>query len=51
MSPKKIIEWFNQHPPLSGFGKLIFGESLISEGDVVKGKSLIKVWMDNCRFK
>ena len=42
LSPKSIIEWFNQHPPLSGFGKLVLGEALISKGDVVKGKSLIK---------
>ena len=42
LSPKSIIEWFNQHPPLSGFGKLVLGEALISTGDVVKGESLIK---------
>ena len=28
VSPKKIINWFNQKEPLSGFGKMILGESL-----------------------
>ena len=42
ISPKKIIDWFGFSEPLSGFGKLILGESLILKGDVNKGISLIK---------
>jgi len=42
ISPKKIIDWFNSIEPLSGFGKLILGESFIQTGDIDKGTSLIK---------
>ena len=42
ISPKKIIEWFGPNEPLSGFGKLILGESIISNGNIEKGISLIK---------
>ena len=42
ISPKKIINWFNKEAPLSGYGKLILGESYIRTGDLNKGKSLIK---------
>tara|TARA_B100000214_G_scaffold39988_1_gene25058 strand:- start:40 stop:2307 length:2268 start_codon:yes stop_codon:yes gene_type:complete len=42
VSPKKIIDWFGINDPLSGFGKLILGESLILKGDINKGISLIK---------
>ena len=42
ISPKKIINWFNSSEPLSGFGKLILGESYILTGNVEKGISLIK---------
>ena len=42
VSPKKIIDWFGLNDPLSGFGKLILGESLILKGDINKGISLIK---------
>ncbi|MDB2514856.1 lytic transglycosylase domain-containing protein [Candidatus Pelagibacter bacterium] len=42
ISPKKIIDWFGVNQPLSGFGKLILGESFIKRGDIQKGTSLIK---------
>jgi len=42
ISPNKIINWFDEKEPLSGYGKLILGESLIIKGDVEKGKTLIK---------
>jgi len=42
ISPKKIIAWFNSEEPLSGYGKLILGESFILNGDISKGTSLIK---------
>ena len=42
VSPKKIINWFGTNEPLSGFGKMILGESLILEGNNQKGISLLK---------
>jgi soluble lytic murein transglycosylase len=42
ISPKKIIDWFGANEPLSGYGKLILGESFIQSGNVEKGISLIK---------
>jgi len=42
ISPKKIINWFDTNEPLSGYGKLILGESFIQTGDIEKGTSLIK---------
>jgi len=42
VSPKKIIGWFGVNEPLSGFGKMILGESIILNGDTQKGISYIK---------
>ena len=42
ISPKRIIEWFNGEEPLSGYGKLILGESHIANGNNVLGINLIK---------
>ena len=42
VSPKKIINWFETNKPLSGFGKMILGESYILLGNKQKGISLIK---------
>ena len=42
ISPKKIINWFDANEPLSGYGKLILGESFILTGNIEKGTSLIK---------
>ena len=42
ISPKKIINWFDSNQPLSGFGKLILGESYILIGDLEKGIPLVK---------
>ena len=42
ISPKKIIDWFGPNEPLSGFGKMILGESFILTGNIQKGTSLIK---------
>ena len=41
LSANSVIEWFNKHPPLSGFGKLVLGEALMSKGDLANGKNLI----------
>ncbi|MDC0517656.1 lytic transglycosylase domain-containing protein [Candidatus Pelagibacter sp.] len=42
VSPKKIINWFDDNDPLSGFGKMILGESFILTGNVEKGIKFIK---------
>ena len=42
ISPKKIIDWFGVDEPLSGFGKMLLGESIILNGNVQKGISYIK---------
>ena len=42
ISPKKIIDWFDVDEPLSGFGKMILGESIILNGNLQKGVSYIK---------
>ena len=42
ISPNKIIGWFNSKEPLSGYGKLILGESFILTGNITRGTSLIK---------
>ncbi|MEC8589211.1 MAG: hypothetical protein VXY35_03560, partial [Candidatus Thermoplasmatota archaeon] len=39
---KQIIQWFDINKPLSGFGKMILGESLIKTGNETKGIKLIK---------
>ena len=42
ISPKKIIDWYGASEPLSGFGKMILGESYILTGNNNKGTQLIK---------
>ena len=42
VSPKKIIDWYASSQPLSGFGKMILGESYVLSGNVPKGVNLIK---------
>ena len=42
MSPKIIINWFNKHPTLSGYGKIILGESHLLTGNSDLGNKLIK---------
>jgi len=42
ISPNKIISWFNSSEPLSGYGKMILGESLILIGDNNNGLKLLK---------
>ncbi len=42
VSPKKIINWFGEKDPLSGYGKMILGESHILIGNKNKGIKLIK---------
>ncbi len=42
VSPKKIITWFGTKEPLSGYGKMILGESHLLTGNKSKGTKLIK---------
>tara|TARA_B100000029_G_scaffold451_1_gene604 strand:+ start:3576 stop:5798 length:2223 start_codon:yes stop_codon:yes gene_type:complete len=42
ISHNQIINWFNGKDPLSGFGKMMLGESLVKKGQINKGISLIK---------
>ncbi len=42
VSPKKIIKWFTDKKPLSGYGQLILGESYILIGEKTRGTNLIK---------
>tara|TARA_B100000941_G_scaffold74418_1_gene50669 strand:+ start:191 stop:2398 length:2208 start_codon:yes stop_codon:yes gene_type:complete len=42
ISPKKIISWYGTNKPLSGFGKMILGESFILIGNIDKGVELIQ---------
>ena len=42
VSPKKIIDWFGVSDPLSGYGRMILGESFILIGNQEKGTQFIK---------
>jgi len=42
LSPKSIVQWFEINKPLSGYGKMVLGESLILLGEETRGKKLIK---------
>ena len=42
ISPKKIFNWFDQNEPITGYGKMILGESYILTGNKAKGTNLIK---------
>ena len=42
VSPRKIINWFDEKEPFSGYGKMILGESNVLTGDKLKGIKLIK---------
>jgi soluble lytic murein transglycosylase len=42
VSPKKIVNLFENNEPLSGFGKMILGESYVLLGSKQKGVSLVK---------
>jgi soluble lytic murein transglycosylase len=42
ISPGKIIDWFVNNEPLSGYGKMILGESYVLTGQIEQGEKLIK---------
>jgi len=50
VSPKKIINWYNTSEPLSGFGKMILGESFVLTGNKEKGIKLIKEGWINAKL-
>ena len=41
-SPREILAWFEKNPPLSGYGKMMMGESLIKFRKQNEGINLIK---------
>ena len=42
IKPNKIINWFQENEPLSGYGKMILGESYILTDQIEKGQKFIK---------
>jgi soluble lytic murein transglycosylase len=42
ITPGKIIDWFGDEEPLSGYGKMVLGESYVLTGQIEQGKKLIK---------
>ena len=42
LSPNDVLKWFDNKEPLSGYGKIILGESLISLGNIDQGVKHIK---------
>ena len=42
ITPNKVIGWFQSEEPLSGYGKMILGESFILIGKATEGTKLIK---------
>ena len=41
-TPDEIINWFQKYQPISGFGEMMMGESLIKNGNKDKGLKLVK---------
>ena len=41
-SPTSIINWFDQHPPLSGIGKIKLAEAYLEQGKLDEVENLIK---------
>ncbi len=41
-TPDEIINWFQKYQPISGFGEMMLGESLIKNGNKDKGLKLVK---------
>ena len=42
LSSNEIINWFNKHEVLSGYGEMILGEALVKNGKEIEGRNLIK---------
>jgi len=41
-SPRSILKWFSEEPPLSDFGKIKLGEVYLIQGNIDEGVKLIK---------
>ena len=41
-TPDEIINWFQKYQPISGFGEMMLGDSLIKNGNKDKGLKLVK---------
>ena len=50
LTEKRIIKFFQEEEPLSGYGKLMLGHSFIVEGNYDRGVSLIKEGWINAKF-
>jgi hypothetical protein len=50
ISPKKIINWFDQNGPISGYGKMILGESYILTGNKSQRNKSNKRRMDHSKI-
>jgi soluble lytic murein transglycosylase len=42
ITPSKVIDWFKYEAPLSGYGRMILGESYIITGKITEGTRLVK---------
>ncbi len=42
MDPHAIIAWFNASPPVSGIGRVRFGEALIATNSVTRGRDMVR---------
>ena len=42
ITPSKVIDWFKYEAPLSGYGRMILGESYIITGKINEGTRLVK---------
>jgi soluble lytic murein transglycosylase len=48
VSPQRLREWFSALEPLSGMGKLLYGETLMAAGEPTKGQQFIaRAWVEH----
>ena len=50
-SPTSIINWFEQHPPLGGIGKIKLAEAYLEQGETEEVKKLIKEGWINAEIR
>ena len=50
-SPTSIINWFKQHPPLGGIGKIKLAEAYLEQGETEEVKKLIKEGWINAEIR
>ena len=49
-SPKSVVNWFNEYPPVSGTGKIKLGEAHVGSGETDLAINLIKSGWINARL-